>query len=948
MAQIQDFTKSGQSIWYDYLRRSFITSGELKALIDEGLRGVTSNPTIFEKAISGSTDYDSDLRRLATEKKSVREIYEALMLEDITNTADLFRATYDALDGADGFVSIEVDPKLANDARGMIDEGRRFFKALNRPNVLIKIPATEAGFPAIKALISEGINVNVTLIFSQSQYKKAAEAYISGLEKLSETRNDLSRVSSVASFFVSRVDAEVDKVLVTKEEKRLQGKIGIANAKIAYVKFKEIFSGDRWTRLKSKGARVQRVLWASTGTKDPSYPDTMYVDNLIGPDTINTVPPTTMKAILDHGIVSNSLESGVNEASEEMNRLSEIGVDFSKITEKLEDEGISKFTKSIDTLFEKIAQKRERFVAEPYRGPPSLGPFQEQVDSALNDLSSDSIVRRIWNHDYTVWKSEPDEITNRLGWLEISELMEENIRRFEDLVDSVRAAGYTHALLLGMGGSSLAPETFAKTFGVEEGFLQLSVLDSTDPSTIVAFADGLDLEKTLFIVSSKSGKTIETISLFKYFYNKVAFGKEKAGEHFITITDEGSELERIADAYHFRTKFLSNPNLGGRYSALSYFGLVPAALLGVDILRLLDNAMTVASACESSVHIKDNPGAWLGATIGQLAMLGRNKLTLVASPSIESLCDWIEQLIAESTGKEGKGILPIVREPLGPPEVYSEDRLFVYLKEGKDTAYDKALSDLEAAGHPLVRLNIRDKYEIGKQFFLWEFATAVAGHIMGINPFDQPDVESAKQLAKEMVSSYIGKGTFLPEAPSLTGEGMSVYGKVSASNPAEAILSFVEKGKQKGSYVALQPYLQRTPETRNALEAIRTSLRDRFKIATTLGYGPRFLHSTGQSHKGDAGLGLFIQFTCDDHQDVPIPDDALSSKSSVSFGVLKMAEALGDRKALLEKGRPVIRLHLGKDVGRGLYYLEKALFWKQVEAGKGDDRLTVKDNEKGN
>jgi transaldolase/glucose-6-phosphate isomerase len=947
--QIKDFTKLGQSIWYDYLRRSFITSGELKTLIDEGLRGVTSNPTIFEKAISGSTDYDTDLRRLATEKKSVPEIYEVLMIEDITNTADLFRTTYDALDGADGFVSIEVDPKLANNARGMVDEGRRYFHALNRPNVMIKIPATEAGFPAIKALISEGINVNVTLIFSQSQYAKAAEAYISGLEKLSETRKDLSRIASVASFFVSRVDTKVDKVFDEKGEKRLQGKIGIANAKIAYARFKEIFSGERWERLKSKGARVQRVLWASTGTKNPLYSDTMYVDNLIGPDTINTVPPATLKAVLNHGKVTNTLERGVDKSREEMNLLSEI-LDFDKVTEELEGEGISKFTKSIDTLYEKIAQKRERFVSEPYLVPSSLGPYQEQVDSALNEISADSIVRRIWNHDYTVWSSEPAEITNRLGWLEIPEIMEENIHRLEDLVDSVRASGYEHALLMGMGGSSLAPQTFAKTFGVGEGFLQLSVLDTTDPSTILAFTSGMDLEKTLFIVSSKSGKTVETISLFKYFYNKVseALGQDHAGQHFITITDEGSELEKIADTYHFRTKFLNDPNLGGRYSALSYFGLVPAALLGVDILRLLDNAMTVASTCESCVHIKDNPGATLGATIGQLALTGRNKLTLIASPSVESLCDWIEQLIAESTGKDGKGILPIVREGLGSPQFYGDDRLFVYLKEGKDATLDSAISDLEAAGHPVVRLTIRDPYEVGKQFFLWEFATAVAGHILGINPFDQPDVESAKQLAKEIVSSYVEKGTFPPETPSLTAEGMSVYGKVSADSPAEALLSFVEKGKQKGSYIALQPYLQQTPETGNALESIRTSLRGRFKIATTLGYGPRFLHSTGQEQKGDAGLGLFIQFTCDDQQDVPVPDDAGLSKSSVSFGVLKTAAAMGDRKALLGKGRKVARLHLGKDVGKGLSYLEKALYSKELEVGNGKNHLTVEDNEKGN
>jgi transaldolase / glucose-6-phosphate isomerase len=950
LTTIQDFTKQGQSIWYDYLRRSFITSGELKELIDEGLRGVTSNPTIFENAISGSTDYDTALRRLALEKKSVREIYEALILDDITKTADLFRFTYDDLKGADGFVSIEVDPKLANNARGMIDEGRRFFKAINRPNVMIKIPATEAGFPAIEALISEGINVNVTLIFSPSQYAKAAEAYISGLEKLSETRKDLSLISSVASFFVSRVDTNVDKALEEKGEKSLQGKIAIANAKIAYSKFKETISGERWERLKSKGARVQRVLWASTGTKNPLYSDTMYVDNLIGPETINTVPPATLKAVLDHGRVANTLESGLDTAREDMKLLSNAGIDFEKIMVDLEEEGVSKFTKSIEVLFEKIAQKRERFIAEPYLVPPSLGQYQEQVDSALNDLSADNIVRRIWNHDYTVWGSAPDEISNRLGWLEISEVMEENIHRLEDLVDSVKVAGYEYVLLLGMGGSSLAPLTFAKTFGVGEKFLQLSVLDSTDPSTILAFSNGLDLEKTLFIVSSKSGKTIETISLFKYFYNKTAeaLGRENAGQHFLTITDAGSELENISDMYKFRAKFLNDPNLGGRYSALSYFGLVPAALVGVDILRLLDNAMTAASTCESSIHIKDNPGATLGATMGELALIGRNKLTLVASPSIESLCDWIEQLIAESTGKNGKGILPIVREPIGPPEVYDNDRLFVYLKEGGDSTLDGAVSDLEAAGHPVVRLTIRDPYEIGKQFFLWEFATAIAGHILGINPFDQPDVESAKQLAKEIVSSYIEKGTFPPETPSLTSDGIRVYGNISADNPAEAILSFIEKEKRKGSYIALQPYLQSTPETGNALEAIRTQLRDRFKIATTLGYGPRFLHSTGQEHKGDAGLGIFIQFTYDDRKDLAVPDNIATSSSLVTFGVLKMAAALGDRKALLGKGRPVIRLHLDKDVDKCLTYLEKTLSSKKFQVGDEDNRLSVSNSENGN
>ncbi|HKW03841.1 MAG TPA: bifunctional transaldolase/phosoglucose isomerase [Nitrososphaerales archaeon] len=924
MPQIQDFTKQGQSIWYDYLRRSFIESGELKGLIDEGLSGVTSNPTIFEKAIAGSTDYDSSLKRLIAENKTVREIYDALMIEDISNTADLFRPVYDSLVGKDGFVSIEVDPKLANDSEGMVVEAREFFKTLDRPNVMIKIPATEAGFPAIKALISEGINVNITLIFSQEQYYKTAEAYLSGLEELSKTKEDLSSVASVASFFVSRVDTAVDKALEKKGNKELQGKIGMANAKIAYSKFKEIFQGERWELLKSKGARIQRVLWASTGTKNPDYSDTLYVDNLIGPDTINTIPPATLKAALDHGKVTRSVESGTEEAKKNMYELSKVGVDFDSIAMELEDEGIEKFIQSIDSIFEKISQKRERFASEPYRESKLPEQYEALIDSSLNELSADNVVARIWKHDYTVWKSEPDEITNRLGWLDVADAMEESVHRLESLVDSVRASDYTTAVLLGMGGSSLAPETFAKSFGVKEGFFELLILDTTDPDTISSYVKALDLRKTLFVVSSKSGNTIETLTLFKFFYSLVSntVGKKSSGEHFIAITDRGSQLEKIADEFDFRGKFLNDPNLGGRYSALSYFGLVPAALLGVEIPRLLDNALTMASACESCVHVRDNPGAWLGAVLGRFATSGRNKVTFIASPMVESLCDWIEQLLAESTGKEGKGIIPVVHEELGSPKVYGKDRLFIYLGDQRDESVDSELSSLEATGHPVVRLTIREPYEIGKQFFLWEFATAVAGHIIGINPFDQPNVEAAKSLAREIVASYVEKGTFQPEPPALTAESISLFGDVSAPNLADAIILFIENGKKNGSYITFQPYLQRTPETDSELDKIRILLRNRYKLATTLGYGPRYLHSTGQAHKGDSGLGLFLQFTAEHNQDIVVPD---FQDGKVSFGVLEMASAMGDYKVLKEKGRHAIRLHLGKNIGKSLHYLERGL-----------------------
>jgi transaldolase/glucose-6-phosphate isomerase len=596
-----------------------------------------------------------------------------------------------------------------------------------------------------------------------------------------------------------------------------------------------------------------------------------------------------------------------------------------------------------------IAEKREQLLADWQHRSARLGTYQATVDKALAEMAENRVVHRIWAHDHTVWKPEPTEITNRLGWLHTAEVMSENLYRLEALTEAVRADGYTHALLLGMGGSSLAPEVLRKTFGVKEGYLDLAVLDSTDPGAVLAHAERLDLARTLFIVATKSGTTVETLSFFKFFYNQVADAvgadgstepssraqaegpaEVRAGEHFVAITDPGTPLTNLADRYHFRANFLNDPNIGGRYSALSYFGLVPAALVGVDVPHLLDRALAVASGCESCVAAGDNSGAWLGAILGELAKAGRDKVTFAISPAIASFGDWVEQLIAESTGKEGTGILPVVGEPLGPPEVYSDDRLFIHLRLNGDDTHDAAqrpepvegLDALEAAGHPVIRLNLHDRYDLGGQFFLWEMATAVAGHLLGINPFDQPNVEAAKVLARQMAAEYTEKGV-LPSSESapLTAEALKEF---LARDPSTGPSTSSERGSGR-SYIALQAYLQPTAENDAALAALRARLRDRLRLATTVGYGPRFLHSTGQLHKGDAGNGLFIQLTADDSRDVPIPNEAGSSNSSITFGVLKAAQALGDRQALLDAGRRVIRFHLGADVVGGLKRLIEAL-----------------------
>ncbi|MCI0807223.1 MAG: bifunctional transaldolase/phosoglucose isomerase [Chloroflexi bacterium] len=924
MSKFEELAEIGQSIWYDNIRRALLDSGEMADLIKQGVTGVTSNPTIFEKAIAGSKDYDEALHDLVVDKFDVAQIYEKLVLDDIGRTADLLRPVYDQTEGQDGFISIEVNPMLAYDTQGTILEAKQLFADLRRPNVMIKVPATEEGVAAFRTLVGEGINVNVTLIFSIEHYSDVAEAYLAGLEdRMAAGSHDLA-VASVASFFVSRVDTAVDRALGgigagATAASELKGRAGVANAKVAYARFKEIYSGERWERLAAKGARVQRPLWASTGTKSPTLPDTLYVDSLIGPDTVNTIPPATLHAFMDHGTVSRALEKNLEAAEAHLEQLSAMGLDLVSITADLQEQGVSAFARSYEALMNAIALKRERLLAGWEHLSVNLNGYGPAVDSALEQMSKEKVLSRIWTHDHTVWKPDPDEITNRLGWLNIAEVMLDNLDDLQALSDGARADGYNQALLLGMGGSSLAPEVFLKTFGVKQGHFELAVLDSTDPGAVLSATERFDPARTLYIIATKSGGTVETLSLFKYFYNQVEAveGAGRTGPHFVAITDPGSRLADIAEQFDFRAIFLNDPNIGGRYSALSFFGLVPAALIGVDVAQVLDRSLSIACASESCVGAIDNPAAKLGAVLAELALQGRDKLTLVASPPLASFGDWLEQLIAESTGKEGHGILPVVGEKLGEPDLYGEDRLFAHLRLDGDDTDDAAIDALQAAGHPIIRIRIHDSYDLGGQYFLWEMATAIAGHRLGINPFDQPNVESAKVLTRELVAAFAAEGGLPEQRPVLVDGDLELYGDISADDLGGAMIAYLKNAAPR-SYIALQAYLQPGRELLESLQELRTSLRARTRLATTLGFGPRYLHSTGQLHKGDAGAGSFIQITAEDGRDADIPDEAGSSESSLTFGNLKAAQAMGDRKALEAGGRRVLRLHIKGDLQEGL------------------------------
>jgi glucose-6-phosphate isomerase len=561
-----------------------------------------------------------------------------------------------------------------------------------------------------------------------------------------------------------------------------------------------------------------------------------------------------------------------------------------------------------------------------------LGNYQSVVDQTMEKMRKEKIVNRIWQHDHTVWKQNPSEITNRLGWLHSPLQMKGNINEIRNLVNSVRKEGFTHVLLLGMGGSSLAPEVFSKIFGIKNRFLDLQVLDSTDPETILWYTNNLKLEKTLFLVSTKSGSTVETISLMKYFYNLVLkrIGKEKVGNHFVTITDPDSSLVELSKKLKFRKIFLNDPNVGGRYSALTYFGLVPAALIGVDLELLLNRALTMVSNTEASNSLGNGNDSsyWLGVSMGTLALLGLDKLTFISSVKLKHFSIWLEQLIAESTGKEGKGILPVEGETELSPQYYANDRLFVYLCLADDNEYDITIQKLIDNDFPVIYLNLKDIYDLGGEYFRWEMATAITGWVLNINPFDQPNVESAKILARNMVKTYQEEGELPELQPTLQSDDITVYTDNNVQNLSDVLPKFLNSAfvsPQERSYVAIQAYLTPTKEIDQSLQKFRTAIQKRYKLASTIGYGPRFLHSTGQLHKGDAGRGLFIQLTSDNARDIDIPEKTGEDASFITFGILKKAQSLGDRQALLDAKRKVLRIHLGKHILRNIDKIAKTI-----------------------
>jgi len=879
-------TAAGTSVWLDQIRRSLTEGGELKRLVEEdSLRGVTSNPAIFEKAILGSGDYDAQIDQMARAGGDARGLYRAIVMQDVKDACDVMRPVYDQTEGVDGYVSLEVDPDLAFDAELTMTQAREFWEGVDRPNLMIKIPGTTQCLPAIEEMIYEGRNINVTLLFGVEAYTRVAAAFITGIERR-HAEGLLLNIHSVASFFVSRVDTEVDKRLDAMGNKELQGKAGLANARAAYRRFTELFRGERFAPLAAAGAPVQRPLWASTGVKNPQYPETLYVDGLVGPDTVNTMPMPTLLAAAECSELGSEPSVQID-PQPDLDALGAAGIDLNEVTDLLLAQGIDAFVTPMQKLLAGIESKREAIVTQR---PPSIeaslpDDLEPAIAKRIAQAAEENIAARIWRKDDTVWgPAGQEEVSNRLGWLTILEPLHDAAPDLAAFARQAADDGLTDCVLLGMGGSSLAPEVFRQSFGEHEGALKLHVLDSTDAGAIADVHEQINPERTLFLVSTKSGGTVETLSLFEYFWKLVPHG-----EHFVAITDPGSSLIELAEQHGFRRVFINDPNIGGRYSALSYFGLVPAALMGADVAAILDRAQVAEQASNTHGTDAGNSGLWLGCTLGELGNQGRDKLTFLVSDPIASFGIWAEQLVAESLGKQGKGILPVADEPVGPAGVYGEDRVFVYLRPAEgdpDAELEARTQELIKAGHPVITLSVHGPQDLGRIFFFAEFAVAVAGWVIGVNPFDQPNVQEAKDATNKVLEA-----DDTPDLPDATPQEL------------KALLG----DAAPPSFVAIMGYVAPSAGFDNAVHDLRAVIRDATKATTTFGYGPRFLHSTGQLHKGGPDTGRFLQLFHEAPPDLDIPG------SEFTFEELKRAQADGDLQTLRAHGLPAQRLTLRGD-----------------------------------
>jgi len=912
--------KNGQSIWFDNIDRSLLLNGWFAEQIKrEAFVGVTSNPSIFQSAISNGDSYTLDIQTMAWSGLETKEIYENLVVADIQAAADMMHPLYIDTNGKDGYVSLEVDPLLAHDTSATISEAKRLWKKVGRDNLMIKIPATAAGISAIKAVISEGINVNVTLIFSTERYSEVIDAYYAGLEDRIAKQLAINSIHSVASFFVSRIDVMIEDLVGQKNlskdvradlEKRIFGKVGIYNALNAYAAFEESIKTTRFQNIAKAGGNFQRPLWASTGSKNEAYSDVLYVDNLILPNTVNTVPPKTLQAWLDHGSTKVIEKKSYTEDLQQSQKiLEEIGIKLKDVFDDLEIEGVKKFVSAQESLFKTIEDERERFIAQ-------LGLPISAISQRLAQMDVDRFVDRFYQPDVSLFTSQSDEeheVLNRMGWINAPDDSRSLIAEVENLLIELLEEDFSHALVLGMGGSSLAPEVFSHVFKdylkIKKQALSVSILDTTDPEQIFERLNSIPLRKTLFIASSKSGTTVEMKSLVAYFMDELIKGGEKdPGKHFICITDPKTPLESFAINNNFRRVFNADANVGGRYSALIAFGLIPAILAGIDGYIMLDSAASMRDKCGSDIAIRQNPAFVLAAILYEAYSVEHDKLTIIADERYRSFGSWLEQLIAESSGKNGNGLLPVDQEPLIDVSLYSSDRIFYYLRH--DGQKDSIVKSLQKRGFTVLTSNLQDEYGVAGEMYKWEVAVACFCCLIGVNPFNQPNVQASKSMATKLIEKFRTSDTdrggdllYENDVFAIFSSSISAVKEISDMIIIQTLLE-----PNEGDFFGINAFLPRVFHYENVLQTFRKTLLEKFSIPVTLGFGPRFLHSTGQLHKGGKNNGLFIVLTQEPEVDFEIPGE------SIHFSTLEKAQAIGDILALESNERRVIRVHFKKRI----------------------------------
>lgn len=908
---------AGQAVWLDFVDRRFLAEGGLRTLIErDGLTGVTSNPSIFEKAIGHSDAYDDAIAAaLANDDVSVIDLYEALAIADIQAAADDLRPVHDRLHGRDGHVSLEVSPYLAQSTGDTIIEGRRLWARVNRPNLMVKVPGTIEGVPAIRQLIEDGLNINVTLLFSRDAYRAVAMAYLEGIEARIAGGEDVSTIASVASFFISRIDALIDAAIDTRIAagdpeadalKAIRGKVAIANARLAYQDQLAMLNTDRWRAVAARGAQVQRLLWASTGVKDKAYRDVLYVETLIGANTVNTMPPATMEAFRDHGDARAQLTDDLAGAEHVLAEADRLGLELGDVATGLVTDGVRLFADAADALLGAVADKRAQRLGDRLNGMTARLPaaLADAVDTRIGTMRKEAWARRLWAGDATLWTGGDE--ARWLGWLAAGRGAQVDPAALAPLAAAVR--GKADIVLLGMGGSSLGPEVIARIVPRAADGPRFHALDSTDPGQIATVAGRIDPGTTAFLVSSKSGSTLEPQLLEACFRSLP--GADPAS--FVAVTDPGSQLEALATTDGYGHVFHGDPAIGGRYSVLSVFGMVPAAMMGVDVAAFLAATQPMVHACGPDSPPATNPGLRLGAILGEAALAGRDKLTILPSPGLAAFGSWLEQLVAESTGKDGRGIVPVDLEPAGAAAAYGTDRLFVHLQLAgdRDDALDAVLTALADGGHPVVRITVWDPMQLGQEFFRWEIATAIAGAVIGIDPFDQPDVEAAKIGARALVDAYETTGALAAETPLYEDADFAIFAPgdpgFAPTDPA-VLLAMPFAGLVPGDYAGVLAYIERNAAHEAAIARMRAAVRDARQVATVAGFGPRFLHSTGQAYKGGPRGGSFLVITRTPATDVAVPG------RKASFGIVQLAQARGDMDVLAERGQRVMRVHLKHD-----------------------------------